>query len=366
MAANGNKQVAADFEKIINEGRDRKKHEALAAKIFSKDRRSSAPGSGGANSNSNSNNKFSGAGSLASRAGVKKQQSSTSSSSRFRQSTGNINGEWTHDLHNSSQTQQPPRGPKGSLAARITDPSAPVSAQNIPTGPRQKRRAAQVAQALIRTELQQGHRGPRHNNTQAPPNAPSAPAAFNKGITIRGLAGPYVVMAQNFAPGTTAADIESAMTPVGGIITQCRVIKHHPIVIAEIVFESREGAESAIRTFDGQTADGRVLSVYHKPGNTPTATSSSNTPSRSVSEQVVDGSYGFEEPITMDTDINGNGQQQQPSYSNSGGNGKAPPTGPKGGGSGGGLYSDGMVGGGGGGGNRRGRYPNGYRGRAAR
>jgi hypothetical protein len=60
-------------------------------------------------------------------------------------------------------------------------------------------------------------------------------------------------MAQNFAPGTTAADIESAMTPVGGIITSCRLIKQHPIVIAEIVFESKEGADNVIATFNKQT-----------------------------------------------------------------------------------------------------------------
>lgn len=77
--------------------------------------------------------------------------------------------------------------------------------------------------------------------------------AFNKGLTIRGLAGPFVVMAQNFAPGTTAADIESAMSPVGGLVTSCRLIKHHPIVIAEIVFESKEGADNVIATFNNQT-----------------------------------------------------------------------------------------------------------------
>jgi len=60
-------------------------------------------------------------------------------------------------------------------------------------------------------------------------------------------------MAQNFAPGTTAADIESAMTPVGGIIESCRIIKQRPIVIAEIVFESKEGAQKVIDTFNNQT-----------------------------------------------------------------------------------------------------------------
>ena len=69
---------------------------------------------------------------------------------------------------------------------------------------------------------------------------------------IRGLAGPYVILAQNFAPGTTAADIESAMTPVGGIIERCRLIKTSPIVIAEIVFENKEGADRVVAAFNGQ------------------------------------------------------------------------------------------------------------------
>lgn len=166
-----------------------------------------------------------------------------------------------HDLHDA------PRGPKagsgaGSLAARITNPNAP------PTGPaghrRQERRAAQVARALIRSELQSPQPAPAAQPLQgqhqqlpfangAAAAAPPAAAPFNKGMTIRGLAGPFVVMAQNFAPGTTAADIESAMTPVGGIITSCRLVKQHPIVIAEIVFESREGAERVISAFNNQT-----------------------------------------------------------------------------------------------------------------
>lgn len=53
---------ALEFEKIINEGRERKRNEELAARIFSKDsqRRASAPLKPGAG------------GSLASRVGVKK------------------------------------------------------------------------------------------------------------------------------------------------------------------------------------------------------------------------------------------------------------------------------------------------------
>ncbi|KAL2159593.1 hypothetical protein VTH06DRAFT_2162 [Thermothelomyces fergusii] len=337
MASNGNGngsgKVAVDLERMIHEARDRRKNEELAAKIFGKGRRSSTPAS-----------KATAAGSLASRAGVKKQRAEPGA--RPRHSTGNIDGEWTHDLHDAQA-----RGPRagggkggssgaGSLAARITDPNAPL------TGPashkRQTRRAAQVAQALIRSELQQSQGQQRRADEAAPANGavPTDPraaekptATFNRGITIRGLAGPFVVMAQNFAPGTTAADIESAMTPVGGIITSCRIVKQHPIVIAEIVFESKEGAENVIATFNNQIADGRVLRVYPKIGNNPSVPpAQSATRPPPDNDVVMDGSYGFDDP--MDTDVN---------------TGRQPPTGPAAG-VGGGLYSDSLVSA-----NRRGR-----------
>jgi hypothetical protein len=72
------------------------------------------------------------------------------------------------------------------------------------------------------------------------------------GISIRGLAGLTVVMASNFAPGTTSADIQSAMEPVGGRMQSCRIITASPTVIAEMVFMERSGAENVIATFNGQ------------------------------------------------------------------------------------------------------------------
>lgn len=75
----------------------------------------------------------------------------------------------------------------------------------------------------------------------------------SEGISIRGIAGPAVIVAENFAPGTTAADIESAMTPVGGRILKCTVDRTDTNVIAELVFESKEGAESVINAFHNQT-----------------------------------------------------------------------------------------------------------------
>lgn len=91
--------------------------------------------------------------------------------------------------------------------------------------------------------------------------APVAPPVA--GMTIRGLAGPYVVMAQNFAPGTTAADIESAMIPVGGLVHKCRILKTHPITIAEIEFETKEGADRVVESFNNQLV-GIDLLTFHR------------------------------------------------------------------------------------------------------
>ena len=71
-------------------------------------------------------------------------------------------------------------------------------------------------------------------------------------ITIRGAAGPYVVIASNFAPGTTAADIESAMVPNSGDIQSCRIVTASPTVMAEMVFSEKTIAEGVIDTFNNK------------------------------------------------------------------------------------------------------------------
>lgn len=102
------------------------------------------------------------------------------------------------------------------------------------------------------------------------------------GLSIRGLAGPYVVIGQNFAPGTTAADIESAMVPTAGEIQSCRIISSSPTVIAEMVFAEKQNAEAVISTFNNKKvcvqsfllndrltprqADGRLLHLFMKQG----------------------------------------------------------------------------------------------------
>ena len=69
-------------------------------------------------------------------------------------------------------------------------------------------------------------------------------------ISIRGIAGgPYIVIGSNFAPGTTAADIQSAMEPSGGIMQSCKIISLQPTVDAEMVFSEKLNAENVITTF---------------------------------------------------------------------------------------------------------------------
>jgi len=61
-----------------------------------------------------------------------------------------------------------------------------------------------------------------------------------------------VVRAQNFAPGTTAADIESVMANVGGQMTYCKLVASSPTVIAEMSFTDRVGAEAVIEMFNNK------------------------------------------------------------------------------------------------------------------
>ena len=70
------------------------------------------------------------------------------------------------------------------------------------------------------------------------------------------------MIAQNFQPGTTAADIESVMQDVGGQMTSCKLVASNPTVIAEMSFVEKSGAEKVIDTFNGK-----------KVGNSATACS---------------------------------------------------------------------------------------------
>ncbi|KJK76663.1 hypothetical protein H634G_07704 [Metarhizium anisopliae BRIP 53293] len=282
--------TASDFQKLISDARERKKNSALADRIFSRDRRQSAP----------SKLKPTPGGSLASRVGVKKQRTpaaaaaaaAASNTRRTSLPAGNVNGEWTHDLHD-SVNGVPAKG--GSLSSRITVPGAKNG--NTAT----KRAASRKAKLVAAVD--------KMDTDQVNVVTPSFQATSGRGLTIRGLAGPYALLGQNFAPGTTAADIESAMTPVGGEMVSCKIVKTKPFLIAEMVFVSREGGERVIETFNNKTADGRVIQIYPKVGGHQTSTTANEPPANAPSgpksskvstrDQVVDGSMGFPDP--MDT-----------------------------------------------------------------
>lgn len=144
-----------------------------------------------------------------------------------RLAAGDVDAEWTHDLH------------------ALNNPSAARTLQTAHLGSKPSR--------AIRSER-------LHNALHGSASSPALTSQFNivapktpqPQLSIRGLAGPYIVMAKNFAFGTTVADIESAMTPVGGVALSCRIIAERPNVIAEIIFESKEGADNVVDTFNNQ------------------------------------------------------------------------------------------------------------------
>ncbi|KAI4106900.1 MAG: hypothetical protein LQ339_002872 [Xanthoria mediterranea] len=103
-------------------------------------------------------------------------------------------------------------------------------------------------------------------------------------ITIRGLAGPYTVVGSNFAPGTTAADIEAAMLPIGGQMQNCQIVTKVPNVVAEMVFSEKAQADNVIATFNNKKADGRLLRMYLRLGTSsaPPKAPSYDTPPRNA------------------------------------------------------------------------------------
>jgi hypothetical protein len=137
---------------------------------------------------------------------------------------GNVDADWTHDLH---------------------ELNSPATARNAQSN----RRANADKEGRLYKALNGSASSPALNSQF---NIVSKPKPTG-GISIRGLAGPSTVVAENFAPGTTAADIESAMSPFGGPILKCSVTSSASTVIAELVFESKDGADNVISQFHNQT-----------------------------------------------------------------------------------------------------------------
>jgi hypothetical protein len=161
---------------------------------------------------------------------------------------------------------------KRSSSTSVSSPKAnPFGQQKPPSRPSsaaaQHARANRLASAV--------------NNTQQANILPSPQARKvqpGSGLSIKGTAGPFVVQASNFAPGTTAADIEAAMHTVAtdttgnsGLLT-CRILTSNPTVMAEMVFSERYIADKVVQTFNNEKADGRILHVYLKHGSSSPAT----------------------------------------------------------------------------------------------
>ena len=201
----------SDLESRLD--RQRKKNEALAEEIFGRGRKSAT----------GNNVRKPPAPSLASRVGIAKVcqtlwsirslltiiKASQRSNSNTPRSKGNVEGPWGHDLHETDTKAKNTRQAKENPMAR------------------------NFKKDLLF-------------------NAATGRNGVDSEITIRGKAGPYVVIGSNFAPGTTAADIESALLPVGGDMQSCRIVTASPTVMAEMVFAEKQNAEAVIETFNNK------------------------------------------------------------------------------------------------------------------
>lgn len=79
-----------------------------------------------------------------------------------------------------------------------------------------------------------------------------------RGLSIRGSAsnqGPFVVVAQNFQPGTTSGDIQNAMA-VDKEMPYCKIVANNPTVICEMAFAHHEDALQVVETYNGQKVRG--------------------------------------------------------------------------------------------------------------
>ena len=62
------------------------------------------------------------------------------------------------------------------------------------------------------------------------------------------------MIGSNFAPGTTAADIEAALMSTGGEMVKCKILTASPTVMAEMVFAEKASADKVIETFNNRKA----------------------------------------------------------------------------------------------------------------
>ncbi|KAH7401076.1 hypothetical protein DE146DRAFT_486795 [Phaeosphaeria sp. MPI-PUGE-AT-0046c] len=280
-----------DFANFVKEQRERKKNEDLAQQFLGRGRKPNASGAGAGAKPRNTSEKPTLLSRISGGAGVQKRSSSA-------KPAGSIEGKWQHDLHKLNN----PNGP--AARARGPGPNRPASASQLD---RNSKTYDRFASALNRSAIQ-----PARGNEST-------------GFNIRGVAnaGPYTVVASNFAPGTTAADIEAVMAPHAGETLGCRILSSGPTVMVELQVVTKEGADNVIATFNNQKADGRLLYVYLKEP------SASNTSLHSRPPPVrLQPSFGNEMDVDADAGAR-NGSYQDGRYGFSEGSRREPPRGPR-------------------------------------
>lgn len=217
----------ADFASFVKDSREKKKQETLAQQFLGSRSRTATPTSGSGAKSRQAAEKPTLLSRISGGAGIQKGRSSSAKPS------GNIDGKWQHDLHKVNNPNGPP--------ARAAKLGRTASASQID---RNSRTYDKFASAL---------------NRNANGRSDSAP-----GFSIRGVAstGPFTVIASNFAPGTTASDIEAVMAPHGGESLGCKMLTASPTVMVELTFATREGAENVIATFNNQKVRTACLQFF--------------------------------------------------------------------------------------------------------
>ncbi|KAI5283414.1 hypothetical protein KEM54_002149 [Ascosphaera aggregata] len=246
-------EAAVSFEEIICKARERRKNQEFTTEFFKQTRQKKKNQSQG-------------------RSGLSKNRSSLENriSLSSAAATSAATGKLQHRIHK-------PGTPSAAAAAAAASPvngnltTTFIPKGPLPRGPRHgNRRAAQRSQhqrvaaaaaltaAIPPSSSASSAAAPDTLNmhAQVPQTMPQHTQTTN--FSIRGAAsGPCTVVGSNFAPGTTAADIQSAFEPVGGPILSCVLVNTHPMVVAEVVFPERAGAESVIAKFNNQKVSGK-------------------------------------------------------------------------------------------------------------
>ncbi|KAJ5963722.1 uncharacterized protein N7479_003598 [Penicillium vulpinum] len=215
------------FDEIIQADRQKKKQEELASQLLGKNRRSSTPGSG-SGAGKKAQNKLQNAkpGSLASRIGVAKRSASA--------------------------TVQPNK-----------NKPAPSTNNNRTRGNPGKKDRMNVDQVRTAFQSENGQGNARSGNF-----AQNSRLSGGMNMTIKGASGPFIVVGSNFAPGTTAADIQSALEPITGPMLSCQIVASQPGVVAEFAYAEKAAAELVVANFHNQRADGRLLTMTLKSTKT--------------------------------------------------------------------------------------------------